>query len=214
MNSITILPLIALAFASLSGCAADADEVTENDAAKETTGLTQNLASAIGNTKGTERNCVTDMGTGVMACYATFTEAFSAATGGRIMNAPAEAKLAENDAALAQQVARLEQVQTMTHPLMTIYEDDNYGGRNNTYSAVYDGKACENGRWWYLDYVGDDWNDQISSLRDWTNEGTSEWSCKVTVYWDRDLVNACATLTDTPWLWQCDDAVSSISLAH
>jgi hypothetical protein len=98
MKGVSFLWLVGLVAVLISGCAPDPGPATDESGEEHATAATQTLGTA------DQRHCVIDVGTRATACYASFTEALSTATGGRITDAPADARAALSDGTL---VARI-----------------------------------------------------------------------------------------------------------
>lgn len=134
-----------------------------------------------------------------MSCFDSFRSAISHATGGRVKDAPLDARVASTDRSFEEKINR----SPATH-------DDDYSGCCTILSIEYDWKnyydygsitfrassGCD-GSFdidWMTGYVGDHWNDGISSFRGyngcivkhWENRDfrgvSTEWQA-----WDNDM---------------------------
>ena len=103
-------------------------------------------------------------------CYASFRAAISAATGGRLTNAPASPAAAVADPTFAAAVGSPAVTALATYVVGLDYADANYLGASLTLSAS---GACDNSI--DVDYsfasLGSAWNDRISSFHAYNNCG-------------------------------------------
>jgi Peptidase inhibitor family I36 len=173
------------------------------------------------------RHCVTDLSKpdASTTCYDTFTAAIAAATRGGITDAPADSRVAMNDANFVAKVyntsdKRKENLQAEDkkkediRPRVfgvrgTIFYKRDFGGS----SATWSGQTCddqvdpETGQE-HVDgkvaYVGDDWNDDFESARGGNN-------CQMKVWEHRDFRGASSPwFWDEPWLGVLQDEGSSV----
>lgn len=129
-----------------------------------------------------DEHCVLDTGSGVQECFDTFPEAMSAASGGRISQAPESGQLAASDTDFREQTRQLaaddDAVAQGEVIQGTFFDDTNYGGDSLT---VRGEAPCVKDGWvdWELT-LDDDWKDRISSLQPWAN-------CWIWLYPEPDL---------------------------
>ncbi|MCF6521586.1 hypothetical protein [Streptomyces sp. JJ36] len=106
-------------------------------------------------------HCIADRETGEQRCFATFTAAVEAATGGRIDDAPKSPHTAARNPEFRQSSAAAEVIQG------TFFEHDGYGGASLT---IYGAEPCVKDGWVNFQYDLDDWwKDRISSVQPWAN---------------------------------------------
>ncbi|MCK1797062.1 hypothetical protein MTQ01_13750 [Streptomyces sp. XM4193] len=129
-----------------------------------------------------DAHCVQDLGSGGLECYATFTDAVDAATGGRISDAPAGVEAAEGDARLHGRTAELardrDAIRAGEVIQGTFFDETNYGGGSLT---VRGEAPCKKDGWvdWQLT-LDDEWKDRISSVQPWAE-------CWIWLYPEPDL---------------------------
>ncbi|MFR9676821.1 hypothetical protein [Streptomyces sp. TR06-5] len=106
------------------------------------------------------RHCIADLDSGRQQCFGTFDAAVTAATGGRVKDAPESARAAARDDAFRAELAG-EVIQG------TFFEHASYGGSSLT---VYGAEPCVKDGWveYQLDF-DDWWKDRISSVQPWAN---------------------------------------------
>jgi hypothetical protein len=153
------LPALSLAISLTTGCATDSDTADE----ATPTADTQDVS-----------HCLTQIGSSDVTCYASFTELISAATGGRITDAPSDARVALADPAFharVDAVAKDRSVSPRTGgPLIGIeFIDAGFSGGQLGITAPY-GTGCD-GNLATNDYsyttfptYPDNWNDNVSSF--------------------------------------------------
>lgn len=116
------------------------------------------------------RHCVTDAGTGQQSCYATFTEAVSAASGGRITDASASARDAARDSGFR---AETRQFNTSAEARAkadgviqgTFFDDPGFGGDSLTITG--EGLCKKDGVVNYQHDLEDAWKNRVSSVQPW-----------------------------------------------
>lgn len=129
-------------------------------------------------------HCVHNLGTQRTDCFATFPEAVSFATGGLLTNAPDSPAAAAADESFEKRInaigalAEADDVSPLAVTLSVefdwAYHQDNVGSITYTASS-----GCAN-YYWFKNYVGDGWNDRISSFRGYN-------SCEANHYENADL---------------------------
>jgi hypothetical protein len=117
-------------------------------------------------------HCVVDVTSGAETCYATFRAATAAATGGLITDAPqapADALASQAFADRVDAVGRAVEAGKAPRATVTLsieYDWNYYNSQagSRTYTAA---RGCVNNGAadWVLSWIGDDWNDRISSFR-------------------------------------------------
>ena len=117
------------------------------------------------------KHCVLDLDTGRQTCYDGFTAAFSAASGGRITDAPDNLEGASGGAGL--QELRAETIRLMGDSrasgdviIGTFFTDKDYGGYTLT---VTGGHPCRDNGASDFSLNLDEWSDAISSVQPWAN---------------------------------------------
>ena len=122
------------------------------------------------------QHCAFDARTGRTECFASFTDAIATATGGRVLDAPADPRLAQADPALRSRLAgadaapggRALKSGTSEAEIVqgTFFEHPDYGGNSFT---VHGAGLCDD-EGGAADFVADfpaDWHDTISSAQPW-----------------------------------------------
>ncbi|MET7638485.1 hypothetical protein [Streptomyces sp. NPDC005438] len=119
------------------------------------------------------QHCVVSTSGGAPQCYASFTEAVERATGGRVTDAPADAREAVRDddfRTRTRQLAGSRAAQEDGEVIQgTFFEDSGYGGADLT---IYGEGLCDgdkDSRDWRLDQLPEGWDDRITSLQPWSN---------------------------------------------
>ncbi|HEV7649742.1 MAG TPA: hypothetical protein VGP26_16470 [Actinophytocola sp.] len=123
------------------------------------------------------RNCVVDVSNGTTACYANFTKALAAATGGKVTDAPADASTAVQDPRLA---ARLNATPSKKNTSMVNraagdivigieYEDSDFEDSSLIYSAAWSCTGPTDNVDWQAASLPSGWNDQIGSYHGYAN---------------------------------------------
>jgi hypothetical protein len=114
-------------------------------------------------------HCVVSLATGDMQCFPTFRLAIAYATGGRITDAPEAESAADIDSAFVARVDALVPDGRADDVLIgTAWWDRDFGGRSVNFTAT-SGCDANADRDWLDNYVGDDWNDKISSMHSYSN---------------------------------------------
>jgi hypothetical protein len=186
----------------------------------------------------TNRTCTYNADTGEQLCYASFTEALAAATGGKIIDAPPDAKTAVNDAELTERInalgavprtamkgapsARSEGAESIATssaalqnignpsgiPLAVFWRDCNFSGDA---MVTFGSRACTTPTTdtdFYVYWVGSANNDTLSSFRGYNN-------CAAALYKDANF-GGDSSLYRTEWSCfysNLNDAVSSFTLS-
>ncbi len=135
-----------------------------------------------GQAAGHQRHCVRTVGHSETECFSTFRAAISAATGGRVADAPANASELATDRALQKRLFAAPRGSSATdsgrlsprsvgdndvvgccNVISVEYEHTGFGGNTLTYRVK--GHPCDGdgGLEVGVQYVGDKWNDEISS---------------------------------------------------
>ncbi|UUV34716.1 hypothetical protein NQK81_15110 [Amycolatopsis roodepoortensis] len=120
-------------------------------------------------------HCVADAAGGAIRCYDSFGESIAAASGGKVTGVPetaAKPGTAENGL-MAARIEESGKVGAAATVISVLYEHGNFGGA----SLAIHGSPCTEGTVQYLDYLGNDWNDKISSFQTFNN-------CHITMYAD------------------------------
>jgi hypothetical protein len=120
-------------------------------------------------------------------CYDTFTAAISAATGGRITDAPADAGAAMKDQRFLEKLRRTETMQPAGYEraIADLFSDANAEGSSLTITAdrgctrPHDANQID----LVLPYIGDEWNDQAESINTFN-------SCFAKLWEHRDFTGA------------------------
>jgi hypothetical protein len=158
---IKLSSLLALTLSvTVPGCAVDAADPTPETSSK------------LG------QHCVQDLETQAVSCFASFPEAISAATGGRITDAPADAHAAALDEAFAARVnalaagstdrrrdGRADVAPRTTLVVAVQYEDADWQGASYTYTSTF---GCDTNKATVehqVTVMPSGWNDEISSFR-------------------------------------------------
>jgi hypothetical protein len=160
---------------------------------------------------GKDRHCVTNVSVpnAPTTCYDSFTTAIAKATEGRITDAPENARKAANDPRLQTQLnatgAKKNGLGTAAvSPVTILYRDADFGGGSWILTGDHDCTGPTDNRDYWMDYVGDSWNDDIGSYKAYRN-------CWLMLFEDIGYGGAsipfAGTRTDLGIL---DDAVSSI----
>ncbi len=177
------------------------------------------------------RYCVTDLSKPdtPTACYDTFTAAISAATRGRVTDAPADSRAAMKDERFVARVyntgdKKKEAIQTddkkqgvetgdkkkdgpqarIFGVIGTIFYQSDFEGSSHTWSEQSCDDNPDNEIDWQVAYVGDDWNDDFESARGGNN-------CQMKVWEHRDFQGASSPwFWENPWLGVLQDEGSSI----
>ncbi|MGW8378104.1 hypothetical protein [Streptomyces sp. ODS28] len=141
------------------------------------------------------RHCALDASTGRQQCFGTFTEAVSAASGGRIKDAPASARTAVRDSGLRAETRQLaaEQATSASGEAAgpearqqadgkiiqgTFFDDPQFGGDSLT---VYGESLCKgDDKVEFQHNVEEGWKNRISSVQPWGD-------CWVWLYPEPDL---------------------------
>jgi hypothetical protein len=222
MNS-KLLTSFALPICVLAGCGMEPMSGTEPAAAAPPAASAPSAATA-----SPAQHCVSGP-SGEATCYATFTEAIAAATGGEIADAPADARLALADERFANRInaialkraADLQSGALAAHitPASTVvigisYLDANYGGNTWVWNQPY---GCD-GNPYTIDfevynlnmspYANYGFNDNISSFHSYSNCQTvlyEDW------YWGGSATNGGVPIADMSWVGAAmNDRASSI----
>lgn len=181
-----VLAFGALSASAIAGCAADTTGGSTAQGIESTGSTTEALHCVISATDKSSK------------CYSSFTDAIAAATGGQILDAPADARLAIRDEAF---VARINEVAAAhgpkeaasvvvhagasndtagpeaVHPDTTVvlainYLDLNFSGSTLTFTAP---TGCAWNHSYSWSNLGSAWNDQISSFRAFSNCNERLW---------------------------------------
>lgn len=113
------------------------------------------------------RHCVIDLGTKSVSCYATFTEAISAATGGRVTTVPDDVTKVQDDPALKAYVAGQVAANCPGKDgciLSIEHEDDDYDDSSLTARGPYTCSGPVTDIDYELPVMPPGWNDQIGSF--------------------------------------------------
>lgn len=121
------------------------------------------------------KHCVSNVSDGTTSCYGTFRQAIAAATSGLITDAPLNPAEAVASKAFEKRINAITELNAAgaTQLAVTLsieydwaYEQTQAGSL--TYTGDY---GCDNTNDvdWEKSYVGDDWNDRISSFRNYSN---------------------------------------------
>ena len=115
------------------------------------------------------RHCVSEATTGQQSCYGTFTEAVSAASGGRITDAPASAGDAARDSGFR---AETRQFNTSAGAMAdggviqgTFFDDPGFGGDSLTVTG--ESLCKKDGVVNYQHDLEDGWKNRVSSVQPW-----------------------------------------------
>jgi hypothetical protein len=168
MNWNQISRLFAVSAVFAAGCATDPDP-----GAEATTTAPNQAAPATG------PHCVVHVPTGQTSCFDSFTQAISAATNGRIADAPADARAALADDSFRTRINALADATPRTldravRPRLTVviaiqYEDAGFQGATLTSTADF---GCD-GNFGTIDFelavMPSGWNDEISSFSAFSN---------------------------------------------
>jgi hypothetical protein len=116
-------------------------------------------------------HCVADLGSGAQKCFATFTRAVAAATGGRLTDAPASPRAAAGDDAFrdaSRALARTADARAEGEVIQgTFFTDPGFSGSSLT---IYGAAPCKKDGWVNYQYdFGDDWKNVISSVQPWAD---------------------------------------------
>ena len=120
-------------------------------------------------------HCVTNVSKGTTSCYGTFRQSIAAATGGQIKDAPLNPAEALGNKAFAARINAISELNkagaTQFAVTLSIEYDYPYmqtTDGTNTFTGDY---GCDNSNDvdWNVSYVGDDWNDRISSFETYSN---------------------------------------------
>jgi hypothetical protein len=120
------------------------------------------------------RHCVMNVATGTTACYANFTKALAAATGGAVTDAPADAAAAVKDSRLAARLnasaATKKSGAVANRAAADIvigieYEDSDYEDSTLTYSAPSGCTGPVTDVDWVAASLPSGWNDEIGSYQ-------------------------------------------------
>ncbi|MFF3460142.1 hypothetical protein ACFYXH_38780 [Streptomyces sp. NPDC002730] len=118
-------------------------------------------------------HCVLALDTGRQTCYEGFTAAFSAASGGRITDAPDNLKAASRGSGLQElraETLRLADSGGASGDVIvgTVFRDKDYGGGESlTFTALSPCRNNDAEDWW--NNMPADWNDTITSVQPWAN---------------------------------------------
>ncbi|GLZ01361.1 hypothetical protein [Actinoplanes sp. NBRC 103695] len=122
-----------------------------------------------------KKHCVTNVSDETTSCYGTFRQAIASATSGRITDAPLNPADAVASKAFEKRINAITELNkagatqlavTLSIEYDWAYEQTNEG--SVTYTADY---GCDNTNDvdWQVNWVGDDWNDRISSFHNYSN---------------------------------------------
>jgi hypothetical protein len=142
------------------------------------------LPATVANAAPAGRHCVVSVSPGAaMTCYSSFTTAISKATGGRVTDAPADAKAALGDERLAGKLnglrpapARSEVAPAANDIVISIeYSSTGWSGSSLIVNAWH---TCDD--WldpveFVLTGMPDGWNDEIESFRAYANCAAQHW---------------------------------------
>ncbi|KFU76889.1 hypothetical protein SAMN04489729_3243 [Amycolatopsis lurida] len=120
-------------------------------------------------------HCVADAASGAIQCYGSFGESIAAASDGKVTGVP-EAAAKPGTAENGRMAARIEEsgkAGAAATVISVLYEHWNFGGG----SLAVHGSPCTEGTVQYLDYLGNDWNDKVSSFQTFND-------CHITMYAD------------------------------
>jgi hypothetical protein len=123
------------------------------------------------------RHCVASASTGApMVCYSSFTTAIANATGGRVTDAPGDAKVALNDQKLAKKLNDLPSAPSkapmaaLSNIVISVeYTGEDFGGSTLTITGTH---ACDNFTSpveFTMASLPSGWNDDIESFRGFAN---------------------------------------------
>ncbi|GIH17716.1 hypothetical protein [Rugosimonospora africana] len=121
------------------------------------------------------RHCVADVSThAAPVCYGSFTTAIAKATGGRIADAPGDARAAVKNPAFEARLNALSARTGAVAPAASIvigieYADDDYEGSSLIYSAPAGCTTTLNDVDYWVDVLPSGWNDEIESFRTYAN---------------------------------------------
>lgn len=121
-----------------------------------------------------QQHCIAAIGGGPQRCFATYTEAIDAASGGQVSDAPASGQRAARDRGLTRELRQLAAAQAELPDIPpgnviqgTFFEHVQYGGATLT---IYGSGPCPtNGKVDYSYDLTDWWKDRISSVQPWAN---------------------------------------------
>ncbi len=148
------------------------------------------------------RHCVVDVAaaTSPMSCYDSFTTAIAKATGGRVTDAPADVRTAMRDPKLIAQLNDTSFSPAQGFVLSTEWDGSNFSSDSISFTGT---TGCDEFNW-SVSYVGDRWNDDISSYQAFSN-------CVVRHWEHRDFAGVSTAFDrgqpDMGWM---DDETSSI----
>ena len=119
------------------------------------------------------QHCEVDVATASspMSCYDSFTTAIAKATGGRVTDAPADVRKAMRDPKLIAQLNDTSFSLAQVCVLSTECDGSDFTSDSVTYTVT---AGCD-GFNWSKAYVGDRWNDDISSYQAFSNCVVRHW---------------------------------------
>jgi hypothetical protein len=124
------------------------------------------------------KHCVYNLSTSTEQCFATFTQAIGFATGGLVTDAPADPATAAADPTFDQRINAASSATTdpsITSAVLGVsWKDAGYSGASVSWSAS---SGCDSDADidWQVSYVGDTWNDIISSAKSYNNCQSKYW---------------------------------------
>ncbi|WP_117212428.1 hypothetical protein [Allorhizocola rhizosphaerae] len=132
-----------------------------------------------------DRHCVISVMPGAtMTCYSSFATAIAKATGGRVVDAPADPKAALNDQGFAVKLNSLGDASnsattaatTASNVVISIeYSDDDYYGYTYTISAPWGCDDDINEPDWKLTSMASGWNDEVESFKSYAGCAAMHW---------------------------------------
>jgi hypothetical protein len=127
--------------------------------------------TALAATAATGQNCVTDLSTGGERCFGSFRDALGYATDGRVTDASANPKAALADKGVVAQLNARSAVAgaRASYVIGVIYDGAGMTWSSHTFVTNRGCTDTYNDVDWELAYVGDSWNDDIGSVRGYSN---------------------------------------------
>lgn len=129
------------------------------------------------------RHCVVHVSTDTIACYETFREAISQATGGFIKDAPMDARAAIASEGFTQEINSMVEAdgspRTGVKSVVASIQFSDKNGQGTTLTAKSergcDDNADVDGEWRDVDNISPAWDDQISSFRGYSKCQVNMW---------------------------------------
>ncbi|WP_020388377.1 hypothetical protein [Kribbella catacumbae] len=121
--------------------------------------------------------CVVNVQTKKQRCFDSFAQAVSHATAGKVRTGTKTARQAAADPAFERQINAIAATPAASYVLSIEWLSGNFSGAQRVFTAT---GPCDSSADldWQLGYVGDDWNDRITSFRGYSNCLVKHWEHK------------------------------------